>query len=234
MQCTEPEVKNNASDELIEIRIGNTPVMKKRCVAPRVKKVAGGIVYRCIKRAFDFLASLFAIILLGIPMLVIAICIKLDSRGPVLYKQERLGKNERPFWVLKFRSMRVDAEAAGAQWASDNDPRVTKVGAVLRKYRLDELPQFFCVLTGRMSLVGPRPERPFFYDEFDKYLDGFRQRMLVTPGLTGLAQVSGGYDLDPEEKIVYDVQYIETRSILTDLKIIFKTVAVVFTHDGAH
>ncbi len=234
MQCTEPEVNNASSDELIEIRIGNQPTYKRRCVAPKVTKVAGGFVYRFIKRAFDLLASLFAIILLAIPMAVIAICIKLDSPGPVLYKQERLGKDQKPFWVLKFRSMRVDAEAAGAQWASDNDPRVTKTGAILRKFRLDELPQFFCVLTGRMSLVGPRPERPVFYDEFDKYLDGFRQRMLVTPGLTGLAQVSGGYDLDPEEKIVYDVQYIETRSLLTDLKIIFKTVAVIFSHDGAH
>ena len=234
MQSTEPKVNNPSSDELIEIRIGDKPVMKKRCVAPRVTKVSGGLFYRAVKRTFDFLASLFAILVLALPMAIIAVCIKLDSEGPVLYKQERLGKNGRPFGVLKFRSMRVDAEAGGAQWASENDPRVTKVGAFLRKCRLDELPQFFCVLAGQMSLVGPRPERPFFYDEFDKYLDGFRQRLLVTPGLTGLAQVSGGYDLDPEEKIVYDVQYIETRSLLTDLKIIFKTVAVIFSHDGAH
>lgn len=190
--------------------------------------------YRIIKRAFDIVASLIAIILLAIPMAIIAILIKRDSPGPVLYKQERLGKNERPFMVLKFRSMRKDAERGGAQWASENDPRTTKVGAFLRQHRLDELPQFFCVLAGSMSLIGPRPERPCFYDEFDKYIDGFRQRMLVKPGLTGLAQVRGGYDLEPEEKIVYDVQYIETRSLIADLKILFETVAVIFNRSGAH
>ena len=165
---------------------------------------------------------------------ITALAIKLEDGGPVFYRQVRVTQYGKTFRIFKFRSMVTNADKIGTQVTVGNDSRITRMGKLIRKCRLDELPQFFCVLAGQMSLVGPRPERPFFYDEFDKYLDGFRQRLLVTPGLTGLAQVSGGYDLDPEEKIVYDVQYIETRSILTDLKIIFKTVAVIFSHDGAH
>ena len=217
----------------VEIKIGSEVVSKQHFVAPQVKKVAGGKGYLFVKRLFDIVASLAAILVLLIPMLVIAICIKLDSPGTVLYKQVRLGKNGKPFHVLKFRSMRMDAEAGGAQWASENDPRVTKIGAFLRKCRLDELPQLFCILFGTMSIVGPRPERPVFYDEFDKYIDGFRQRLLVAPGLTGLAQVCGGYDLEPEEKIIFDIEYIENRCLRLDLKVIFDTVAIIFNHKGA-
>lgn len=191
-------------------------------------------VYEFIKRVFDVIASLCAIIVLAIPMGIIALVIKLDSPGKAIYVQERLGKNQKPFKVYKFRSMREDAEENGAQWAVENDTRVTKVGAFIRKVRLDELPQLFCILKGDMSIVGPRPERAFFYDKFDGYIDGFRQRTYVMPGLTGLAQVNGGYELKPEEKILYDVEYIKNRSLLLDIKIIIKTVAVVFTHNGAY
>lgn len=224
-------VDENAPE--VAVDLGSHVVYKKPCVAPKVKKVSGGKFYLLVKRAVDILASLLGMLVLALPMLIIAVVIKLDSPGTVLYKQERLGKNGKPFNVLKFRSMRMDAETAGAQWASDKDPRVTRVGEFLRKCRLDELPQLWCIFVGDMTIVGPRPERPIFYKEFGKYIDGFDQRLLVEPGLTGLAQVRGGYDLAPDEKVVYDIEYIETRSLWNDLKIIFETVAIVFTHDGA-
>ncbi len=197
-------------------------------------KVKTKIFYSVIKRLFDFFASLIAIIILLIPMIVVGILVKLTSKGPVFYKQERLGKNGKPFKLVKFRSMRIDAEALGAQWSQgDNDPRITKFGKFMRKTRIDELPQLFTILSGKMSIVGPRPERKVFYDEFEKYIHGFSERLKVKPGLTGLAQVSGGYDLKPEEKIIYDIEYIKKRSIWLDIKIIFKTVIIVFTHKGA-
>lgn len=199
----------------------------------RVAKANGGPVYRFAKRTLDVLVSAVALLVMGIPMALIAIWVKLDSPGPALYRQERLGLNGNPFWIYKFRSMRVDAEANGAQWAEEHDERVTRAGRILRKTRLDELPQLLNILRGQMSLVGPRPERPCFYAEFEKYIHGFSQRMMVKPGLTGLAQVSGGYDLLPEEKIQFDMQYIRERSIALDLKCILRTIGVVFDHDGA-
>lgn len=198
------------------------------------EKISGGICYKVVKRLFDIIVSFFALVFLFIPMLIIAIVVKATSDGPAIYKQERLGKNGKPFNVYKFRTMVKDSEVNGAQWsAGDEDPRITKIGKILRKTRMDELPQFWCIFVGQMSFVGPRPERECFYDEFEKYVHGFRHRLLVTPGLTGLAQVNGGYDLKPEEKIVYDMEYIKNRSIIGDIKILFKTVAVIFTHDGA-
>lgn len=191
-------------------------------------------VYAFFKRALDIVFSASALIILAIPMIIIAIAIKCTSPGGVFYCQERLGKNGKKFTVIKFRSMRIDAEDNGAQWSDgDDDPRITRLGSLLRKSRLDELPQFWCILIGDMSIVGPRPERECFYDIFETYIHGFKERLKVKPGLTGLAQVSGGYDLKPEEKIIYDVEYIKKRSFLLDLKIIFKTITVVFTHEGA-
>ncbi len=187
-----------------------------------------------VKRMVDFIASFFALVLLAVPMLVIAIIVKVTSEGPAFYTQDRLGLNGKTMRIIKFRTMRNDAEKDGAQWSSGkDDPRITRVGAFLRKTRLDELPQFINILKGDMSLVGPRPERAVFYEEFETYIHGFSQRMLVKPGLTGLAQVNGGYDLKPEEKIVYDIEYIKNRSVLMDISIIFKTISVVFTGDGA-
>ena len=135
--------------------------------------------------------------------------------------------------MVKFRSMGINAEENGPQWADKDDDRCTKVGRVLRKFRLDELPQVWNILKGDMSCVGPRPERPCFYEEFETYIHGFRNRLAVKPGLTGLAQVNGGYDLLPEEKIVLDMEYIANRSLLLDLKCLLKTVGLVFTHHGA-
>ncbi|MGM9637629.1 MAG: sugar transferase, partial [Eubacteriales bacterium] len=149
--------------------------------------------YLFIKRCFDVFAVLIAGILLIIPMLIIALLIHLDSPGTILFRQERLGKDGKPFTILKFRSMRMDAEVDGPQWADKNDFRCTKIGLFIRKTRLDELPQLWNILKGDMSLVGPRPERACFYDEFETYIHGFRNRLVVKPGLTGLAQVNGGY-----------------------------------------
>ena len=189
--------------------------------------------FRFVKRAFDIVACSAALIICAIPMAVIAIAVKLDSPGPVFYSQIRLGAYSKPIAVVKFRSMRVDAEVQGAQWAQGEDPRVTRVGAFLRKTRLDELPQFWAVVKGDMSLIGPRPEREVFYNEFEKYIHGFSQRMVCRPGITGLAQVNGGYDLLPEEKIVYDLEYIKHASVFMDLSIIGKTFLVLLNHEGA-
>jgi len=168
-----------------------------------------------------------------IPMLVVGALIRADSPGPALFKQERLGKDGKPFMMYKFRSMRLGAEANGPQWARRNDDRCTRVGHFLRNTRIDELPQLWNILKGDMSLVGPRPERRYFYDEFETYIPGFRNRLVVQPGLTGLAQVNGGYELLPEEKIVYDMEYIRTRTFWMDVKCILKTIQLVFTHKGA-
>jgi len=189
--------------------------------------------YSIIKRFLDIILSLIGMIVMSIPSIIIMVLIKCDSKGPIIYKQTRLGKHEKPFTIYKFRTMKVDAEKDGMKWASENDERCTRVGAKLRKYRLDELPQLWNIFTGKMSLVGPRPEREYFYNQFATYIYGFHQRMYVLPGLTGLAQINGGYSLKPEEKIVYDLEYIERRSLLLDLMIIFKTFAIVFNHNGA-
>lgn len=159
--------------------------------------------------------------------------VALDSPGPAIFRQERLGLNGKPFMIYKFRTMRLDAKANGPRWAAVCDTRCTRFGQFLRRTRLDELPQLWNILRGDMSLVGPRPERAYFYREFETYIPGFSNRMMVTPGLTGWAQVNGGYDLRPEEKIVYDMKYIERQSVLLDVQCLLKTAALVFTHRGA-
>ena len=196
-------------------------------------KVAGGTVYRFVKRAFDVVSCGCALVVLAIPMGVIALKIKSESPGPVIYAQRRVGKGGRIFNVYKFRSMYTDAEARGAQWAQDNDSRVTPFGKVMRKTRMDEIPQFWNVFKGDMSLIGPRPERPAFCEEFEKRIHGWHYRTMVTPGLSGLAQVTGGYDLLPKEKVALDLDYIEHRSLSLDLMIILKTLGVVSTGEGA-
>ena len=196
-------------------------------------EIAKKPVYDAVKRAIDFCIGLFGGILLLLPIAIIAVFVRLDSNGPIIYRQERLGIDGRPFTLLKFRSMRTDAEAAGPQWAEKYDPRVTKVGRILRKTRLDELPQIWNILKGDMSLVGPRPERQFFYEAFEERLPGFSRRLAVKPGLTGWAQVNGGYDLRPPEKIIYDMEYIKNRSLAMDFKCVLKTVHIVFDGEGA-
>ncbi len=219
---------------MAELRLVEEELKKGIIELRKIDEPESRPVFSFVKRTFDIVSSMLATIILLIPMLIIAAAIKIESAGPVFYRQERLGLNGKPIVIWKFRSMHIDAEADGAQWAQEHDIRCTKVGAFLRRYHLDELPQLpFNVLTGDMSIVGPRPEREVFYELFARYIDGFEQRMYVKPGLTGLAQINGGYRLRPEEKIVYDLEYIETRSVLVDLDLIFKTVGVIFSNDGA-
>lgn len=189
--------------------------------------------YRLAKRLMDAFFAFVLLVALLLPMLLVALIVWIDTKAFPIYAQKRLGLNEKPFTLIKFRSMRKDAEVNGAQWAATEDPRITRFGKILRATRMDELPQLWNILIGQMSFVGPRPERPEFYDAFDTYIDGFRQRMLVKPGLTGLAQINGGYELLPEEKIVYDLEYIKKRSIGFDLKCVWRTFAVIFSAEGA-
>ena len=197
-------------------------------------QVVDSPLYAFLKRAFDVLFSLFGLLVLALPMLVIAVMVKCSSKGTIFYHQERLGLNGKKIDVIKFRSMRMDAEADAICWSmGDDDPRITPVGRFLRRTRLDELPQLWCILQGDMTVVGPRPEREVYYERFEAYIHGFSERLKVKPGLTGLAQVRGGYFLMPEEKIVYDVEYIKTRSFRLDMKIVLATVAVVFKGEGA-
>lgn len=195
--------------------------------------VSGGKFYLCSKRLFDIIMAMVGIVVLFVPMCFIGAWVWLDSKGPALFKQERLGKHGVPFTMYKFRTMYINAEENGPQWAKPDDERCTKLGRMLRKTRLDELPQLFNILKGDMSFVGPRPERQCFYEIFETYIPGFRLRMMVRPGLTGHAQVNGGYDLLPEEKIVYDMEYINKRCWRMDIQCLLKTVLVVLTHSGS-
>ncbi len=188
--------------------------------------------YCIVKRGFDLVASILGLLILLIPMAVIGLIVMLDSPGAALFRQERLGKDGRPFMMYKFRSMRPDAEDDGPRWAEEEDPRCTRFGRFLRRTKIDELPQLYNILRGEMSFVGPRPEREYFYHKFETYVPHFRQRLRVRPGLTGLAQINGGYDLKPEEKIVYDMEYIQNQSIRMDLKCILRTFVVLFTQPG--
>lgn len=195
--------------------------------------VKNGLIYEYTKRVFDVVLSSIGLIVAIPLMVIIGIAIKLDTKGPIFYCQERVGKNGKVYTLYKLRSMHENAEENGAQWAEEDDPRVTKVGRFIRKTRLDELPQLFNVLKGDMSLVGPRPERPVFTYQFNEEIPGFINRLQVKPGLTGLAQVNGGYELGPAEKLEYDLYYIENRSIWMDIKIILKTIKVVLSGKGA-
>lgn len=190
-------------------------------------------VYQAVKRLFDVVVSALALLILGIPMLLLMPVIRADSPGPAIFRQERLGKGGKPFVIYKYRTMQMDAERDGPQWARAHDVRCTKLGRLLRRGHIDELPQLVNVLRGEMSLVGPRPERACFYQEFERYIRGFSQRLQVTPGITGWAQINGGYELLPEEKILFDMEYIRHRSVMFDIRCLLGTVRVVFWHDGA-
>lgn len=189
--------------------------------------------YLMMKRLFDLLVSVVGLAVCAIPMGIIAILIRLESPGPAIYKQERLGKGGIPFVMYKFRSMHQDSEKDGPQWATINDARCTKVGRLIRMCHADELPQLVNVIKGEMSIVGPRPERDYYYKKFDEYIPDFKERLRVAPGLTGLSQVNGCYDLTPEERLEYDVIYMENRSLWMDLVCVLKTFLVVLNGKGA-
>ena len=169
-------------------------------------------------------------------MLVTAIVIKLDSPGPIFYLQERVGKGGEGFKILKFRSMRTDAEKDGPVWAKESDHRVTRIGRIIRKLRIDELPQFINVLQGEMSFIGPRPERPEFVRLLEREIPYYSQRHLIKPGLTGWAQIRYPYGAsieDAKEKLQYDLYYIKNLSPLLDLIILFETIRIVIFGRGA-
>lgn len=185
---------------------------------------------RLFKRLFDIVFSLIAIILSSPILLICALIVKLTSKGPAFFKQERLTLNNRVYNILKLRTMRVDAEeGTGAVISGKNDPRVTAFGKFLRRSKIDELPQFFNVLAGDMSVVGPRSERPEFVENYEKDIPGYSQRFAVKAGITGLAQVAGNYDTSAQDKLRYDLLYIKNYSILQDFKIVFSTVRAIFT-----
>lgn len=191
------------------------------------------IFYDIFSRILDILLSLLGLTI-GIPLIMIfGMLVKLEDGGPIIYKQERLGKDGKLFNLYKVRSMRIDAEKFGIQWAQNNDPRVLRIGRFIRKTRIDEIPQLFNILKGDMSIVGPRPERPMFTMQFNEDIDGFVNRLSVKPGLTGLAQVNGGYEMTPEEKLEWDIKYIKNKDILIYLKIITKTIKIILTGYGA-
>jgi lipopolysaccharide/colanic/teichoic acid biosynthesis glycosyltransferase len=187
-----------------------------------------------IKRIFDIVFGLLGSALTLILLPFIAFAIYTNSPGPIFYTQKRLGKGGKPFRVIKFRTMIPDAEKhTGPVLATDDDPRITKVGKFLRKTRLDELPQFFNVLLGEMSLVGPRPERPEFYDKAETEIKDFRLRLIVKPGLTGYAQVYASYSVDFRDKFFFDLFYITSPSVIsTDIKVLLLTVKSVLKREG--
>ena len=216
---------------------------------------------RFIKRSIDIVVSVLGLIVLSPLFALISFLIKLDSEGPVFYVQERIGQNRRkgqrrrvpvkvpferrngdrrkkdlygrPFYLYKFRTMRVDAEKNGPVWASKDDPRVTRMGRILRMTHLDELPQLVNVLKGEMSLVGPRPERPYFVERLASLLPDYTERLSVKPGITGLAQVHCGYDRSVEDvkrKLKYDLEYVRNGTLLSELKIMALTLGKLLTN----
>lgn len=191
---------------------------------------------KAVKRILDILFSLITIVCFLPVGLVLVIFIKLDSKGPVFYRQERVGRNGKSFKIIKFRTMVQNAEqVSGPVWASENDPRITKIGRFMRKTRLDEVPQMINVLDGAMSLVGPRPERPYFVEKLKEQIPLYSRRLVIRPGITGWAQVKGEYDQSLEhvkQKLEFDLFYIENMSLRMDLKILFHTVYVVLCGKG--
>ncbi|WP_286028557.1 sugar transferase [Ligilactobacillus agilis] len=216
--------------------------MKARQITLDSDQIDKRYVYRLGKRAFDFTASLLALIPLSIVFIAIALLIKLDDHGPVFFTQTRVGRHGKEFKIYKFRSMRVDAEdllerllaknqVDGPMFKMKDDPRISRVGKFLRKYSLDELPQLFNVLIGNMSLVGPRPPLP---REVAKYTDYDKQRLYVTPGCTGLWQATERNNVGFAGMVKLDLEYIQNASWWLDLKIIFMTVKIIIVPNGAY
>jgi lipopolysaccharide/colanic/teichoic acid biosynthesis glycosyltransferase len=184
-----------------------------------------------IKRLFDLLIAVPATIVLLPVIAIIAVVIRLTSKGPAIFRQQRAGKNAKPFTFYKFRTMRVDVDAFGPSPKSAQDPRLTRIGRFLREYSLDELPQLFNVLKGDMSVVGPRP---LYISQVSEWNKRQEKRLLVKPGLTGLAQISGRAGLTQEEKLELDVKYVESESFFTDIRIMLATFGQVFGRKGIY
>lgn len=190
-------------------------------------------VYLVIKRVLDVAISLIGLIVLSPFLVLIVIVIKLDSEGPAIFKQKRLGKDGKVFEIYKFRTMVVGAEHQGSGvYSAKGDPRVSRVGKILRKLSIDELPQFFNIIKGDMSLIGPRPPLTYHPWPLEDYTDEQKKRFSVHPGVTGWAQINGRKELSWERRIEYDMEYVENISFLFDLKIFFKTIIKILTMEG--
>lgn len=224
-----PDVFQIIASEISIDDLNGLPLLTVRDVALRGWRMA-------VKRAMDLVVSGITLVVISPLMMLIALLIKLDSPGPVFYAQERMGLDAKPFQVLKFRSMRVDAEKdTGPVWAKKNDPRITRLGNFIRRHSLDELPQFINVLVGDMSLVGPRPERPVFVEQFRQVVPRYMDRHREKAGLTGWAQVNGlRGDTSIIERTKYDLWYIENWSLWLDIKIIIKTAFGLFRDENAY
>ena len=209
--------------------LGGLPMVQVRTIALRGWN-------RALKRTLDILVSLAALIFLSPLLMLLALLVKLTSPGPVFLVQERVGRDGRPFWCIKYRTMRQDAEAqSGPVWTTPNDPRCTRLGAFMRRFSLDEFPQFINVLLGEMSVVGPRPERPIFVDQFTQSIPRYARRHREKAGITGWAQVNGlRGNTSIEERTRYDLYYVENWSLFFDVKIIAKTVILIFRDRNAY
>lgn len=242
-------------DQLLACRIRGTPVLdlagfyeRAKAEVPIDSLKASWLIYSqgfvqgpartVAKRVFDIVTSLLLLVVSAPIMLLTALLIRLDSPGPIIYRQERVGLGGRSFMCLKFRSMRSDAEKDGvARWATQNDSRITRVGAFIRKTRIDELPQLLSVLRGEMSMVGPRPERPSFVQELKEQIPFYDLRHSVKPGVTGWAQIRYRYGAsvdDARKKHQYDLYYVKNNSLFLDLLVLIETVSVVLFREGAH
>jgi lipopolysaccharide/colanic/teichoic acid biosynthesis glycosyltransferase len=232
------------------LRLVEAPPREVSAMAPELS-----VAHEAARRVVNIMVASIGLVLALPIMLVVALAVRVTSRGPVIYSQVRVGQDRRrqhggkasdkrrandlggkPFRIYKFRTMRVDAEKfSGAVWATQNDPRITPIGRVLRKYRLDELPQLVNVIKGDMNIVGPRPERPAIFQELRQTIDSYEWRQLARPGITGLAQVSQNYDSNIEDvkrKVQYDLTYIRQQSLFEDVRIMAKTVPVVIFGKG--
>jgi exopolysaccharide biosynthesis polyprenyl glycosylphosphotransferase len=223
-----PDLFQIIASELSIGDLGGLPLLSVRDVALRGWKLT-------LKRAVDLVGSAVVLVALSPFLMIVALAIKLESPGPVFYAQERMGLDARPFWCIKFRSMRQDAEKDGPGWTSENDPRRTRIGAFIRRFSIDELPQFINVLLGEMSLVGPRPERPVYVDQFRRSIPRYMDRHREKAGITGWAQVNGlRGDTSIAERTKYDLWYIENWSLWLDFKIILRTAMSVFSSRHAY
>lgn len=250
-QAENPKVASQLTEseyQLLENTVNYSPEQKSRAPEPStlflVLSGIGGMIvrfaqvsFRKFKRALDLFLATVGLFISSPILLFSALLIKLTSKGPAIYKQYRVGENDRIFEIYKLRTMGVDAEKeTGAVWAKENDPRITPLGKILRKTRIDEIPQFINVIKGEMSIVGPRPERPEMVRDLKKLITDYEKRLTIKPGITGIAQIYHKYDeslLDVKKKVKYDILYGKRMSATTDLTILAQTCLVVLTGKGA-
>ena len=220
--------------EFYEIFMGHTDAILGDIPLMRIASRGMQRYERLLKRGFDLLLSALLLAIASPLLLIATVAILIDDGRPIIYRQERVGCAQRPFAIIKFRTMRRNAEQlSGPVLATEDDPRITRVGRLLRRYRVDELLQLVNVLQGDMSFIGPRPERPVFVEQYLDSIVGYRERFCIKPGVTGLAQVNGGYATTPERKLKYDLMYVYHQSFMMDLQIMVETAKVVLTGRGA-